>query len=435
MADVHVWHGGSDTAPYDTFAKAAASFFTAAGYGAVTDDIVVADDHYETLAANKNVTGGGTFPTQCRRVSSVNRTSGLPSMPSSAQIEDDGLITLYGNWSFENLWFKLSGQFKAQATSLRYTYFRNCIVDLTGTAAFGFTTTYVQVRFEGGAINALATSGSMDDMISAVMLGSSCEFFGTTFTSNGVTITKFVDWSTSGACLRFYGCDLSGVTCNRITDQTGIRYPSVKFEDCEMPTITTDFYPTGATLEDHEEVVAFSNIAEGENLANRILAKHAFGRAETDRVVYRKKGSGDPDKNTYSLRIDSDGNPTDPARPFKLKMISLPLVANASEISVEIARDGSSTPFTNQDAWIEVARPSNSNNSLLWDSGRSASLMDTPVNWPVSSAKWEGLGGTNIAQTLSCSLTGTAKLGRAHIYVCFAVPSDGVNVCMKPRIA
>lgn len=83
MATLHVWHGGSNTSPYDTWAKAATTMATALAAATNADTILAADDH--AFTANANITW--TFPTSPGlRVISTNRTSGLPSPGATESI-------------------------------------------------------------------------------------------------------------------------------------------------------------------------------------------------------------------------------------------------------------------------------------------------------------------------------------------------------------
>lgn len=80
MANKKVWHGGSNTAPYETWATAATSIATAAAAAGLNEAVEVADDHTGDASGTTALTipfaGTSAAPTLCY---TVNRATGLKS--------------------------------------------------------------------------------------------------------------------------------------------------------------------------------------------------------------------------------------------------------------------------------------------------------------------------------------------------------------------
>ena len=85
MANIRVWDGGSNTSPYDTWAKAATAIQTALTAWSSGDQVWVASDHDEKWSANTTLTIGSATKADQALVISVNRTD-----DSYQNMEDGG---------------------------------------------------------------------------------------------------------------------------------------------------------------------------------------------------------------------------------------------------------------------------------------------------------------------------------------------------------
>lgn len=93
MAARYVYHGGSNTSPYDTWAKAATTLATAITGSAAGDDFWVASDHSETQASVLTLSFNSSI-TSPQRCISVNRAGSTP--PVAADILAGATITTTG---------------------------------------------------------------------------------------------------------------------------------------------------------------------------------------------------------------------------------------------------------------------------------------------------------------------------------------------------
>lgn len=94
MADIYVNDGGSNTSPYDTWAKAATLLATALGVDAAGDSVYVDSTHIETTSGSVTWPMAGTAANPVRVVS-ANAGSGAPPNTSAtgASIETTGTTT------------------------------------------------------------------------------------------------------------------------------------------------------------------------------------------------------------------------------------------------------------------------------------------------------------------------------------------------------
>lgn len=93
MADRYVYHGGSNTSPYDNWAKAATTLTSALSGSAAGDDFWIASDHSESTAGAVTLTFPGTSASPNRCIS-VNRAGSTP--PVAADILAGGVVTTTG---------------------------------------------------------------------------------------------------------------------------------------------------------------------------------------------------------------------------------------------------------------------------------------------------------------------------------------------------
>ena len=105
MANKKVWHGGSNTAPYETWETAATSIATAADAAAIGEAVEIADDHTGdssgTTVLSIAFSGTADAPTLCYV---VNRATGLKSNTrvlvkrtgNSGAIQVTGCAHVYG---------------------------------------------------------------------------------------------------------------------------------------------------------------------------------------------------------------------------------------------------------------------------------------------------------------------------------------------------
>lgn len=93
MANFYVRSGGSNTAPYDTWAKAATTLAVALAAGAAGDDFWVSEDHSESTAGAVAIASPGTIGTPCRIIC-VNHLGSTP--PVAADITTGAIVASTG---------------------------------------------------------------------------------------------------------------------------------------------------------------------------------------------------------------------------------------------------------------------------------------------------------------------------------------------------
>ena len=427
---VHVWNGGSNTSPYDTWAKAATTLETGCGYGTYTDDVWMADDHAEDPAGLATFVSGGTYTTGTRRIFSVDRATDLPSVAQNPQVNNStGDIYFNGDWYIENCWFRTqAGNIRANSGSFM-TRLWNTKLDITGTGySLDFLANAGNIFMVGGSVNHLTSSGTITRFIDLSGSNVQCTFQGVTFTA-ATLVDDFVFISQAQGQGNFVGCDLSGMSVTNLQGSSGVVYlggGGVRFLDCEPPGTLTNYYGWGsAGYALQSDFAKFNNA-----MSLEVHNANGMGQLDTEKSIYRTGGAG------LSMKLGTIGITFMDAVAISVghKLISLPIPASAVSVDIEIARDGSSTPFTDHDVWPCVSRPKSGNVAHIWDRGGAASERTSPSDWPSSSVAWTGLSGTSVRQTMSVNLSGSSKDGRGHIWVFFAVDNDAVYLDVSPTI-
>jgi hypothetical protein len=406
VATYYVWGGGSNTAPYDTWAKAATTVTTVLGVPATSSDtILIASDNTNTAGAaitwSLPTSGPGL------RIISTDRGTGAYTPGATVEVgAASAAFSINGYGSFYGL--NIVGgtnnntacdiAIGTASTSSHGLSFEDCnltIASINSTAVIllcGTSSNTTFDEFECIFKNCVFKFNNAGQGFSA-RLGSFV-FVGCSLDNTGSAPTNvFTIPGNSNSCaISCVGCDWSGVSWTNIaTIAESVACASLSFWGCKFPSGWGTVTGAGASILGNYELFV-SDCSSGDT--------HGFfgyytpqGQAVLDTGIYYTSGAA-----AASWAITTTSLAT-PASPFMTPWIDL-YNTGTSAITpyIEILRNNDSTSAWNDaQVWIEVAAKTNSGGTL-------ASVTDdraSPTAAGAAQANGAGLGSWT-GETGSC---------------------------------
>jgi hypothetical protein len=441
MANYFVASTGSNTAPYDTWAKAATALATALA-AATADGDVIAIDVAEVPAANKEQAADTTytFAANVTLVSSTN--SGTSTITPSAMSTTTWIgnsttnrsITLAGAFrvSVVGITFRTAGStadslFMAQTDGMQVT-FEDCYF------WHGNSSTGSSIRF--GAVDAqtcviarnctfrLGNAAQSVNIMGKVFIegGFAPSGLGSTPTA-GLFTASVVD--PAGGYLEIDGLNMSSLGANPIIgDCTTTALQAV----IKRSKLGTSFVPLATQTTGNRSGAEVTLIDCHSGDTHGFFGYYnALGSLVTDTGIYLTAGAA-----AASWKLTTTAN-AGPSSPFVTPWFSGYNADISTSITpwIEALRDGSATPYTDAELWAEfMAKNSSGFPAASFFTDRLA-LGGTPASQPagVGTGSWTGEGGTAVTMKLDSGAAFTPdEVGDISGRVGFAVPSATVYI-------
>ena len=446
MATYFVAAGGSNTAPYDTWAKAATSLQTALTaastngdriiiqYNGVpsTDSELAADVTY-TAAADVTVIsasndGGSAFtPTAM----GVNNWIGHETLNRSITIAGGFVIAFVG------VTIRIAGStvdyFTANADN-QTLILRNSRLDFVNTGALrirlgnignaGFNYRYVldntTIKF-GSSTQGIECGGALD-------------FTGVTIDASGSSPSVlFIPTSSeNGGIVTLHGCDFSGITGSLVGAMTG-GSRSFRFYGCRLGSGVVPLDAQTVNNQSAVEVELLDCSAGDEHYHHAYY--NALGSMVVDTGIYANDGAKYDGANGCSWKVITSGLASR-ANPFVTPWMSKHH-AGTSAITprIEILRNGSATAYTDDEVWGQWSVKATAGASLASLYSDRVAVGGTGTAQPagVGLAGWTGESGTAWSGKLEpLSAITPAEIGDIAARICVGEPS--VTVYADPTI-
>lgn len=361
MATYFVASGGSNTAPYDTWAKAATSLQTALTAATSTGDIVVLQydgvpsgdaevsgtttwtfgGHIALICASND--GGSSYtPTPMGETGWIGHSTAARTINFAfgafrvfifgLTVRNHGTATVQWGTSDGSHAECVAGKFWSSSTSASVAWW-------LGAANNGYT------HFVAWEFKAARTSTTSDTyVIRARCDFDDCPFIAATATSGGFLTDAAAAWP---SVARFTGCDFSGMPSSLTYVGNNTRgHSQFVFDRCDL-SVSPTMMATQSTVPNRgsAEVYVLDCNAGDTHLAYEY--RNAFGSLVLDTSVYYTTTG-------YSWKIDTTAN-CSYFTPFIAPIFGV-YHAGTSAITpyVEILRDGSTTPYQNDEIWLQV---------------------------------------------------------------------------------
>ena len=439
MTIYRYWTGGSNTAPYDTWAKAATTF--EAVRAAATADGDQVRVHYtsrEELAANTTY----SFAAHVSVVSVDKDNSDAPTpMGTSGWIGSSSAnrnVTLGGAKKIFLSGLTLrtvggvltvnnndGGHFEAENFRMWNSSTSSSVDHAIGGTSNSYT------KLTGFIFDCDRTSGNTDRIRYAgrVEINNSQWAISTSHVSSGIVLDPSAD---THAQVDFVGCDFSGYPSGTTLVANMARAPSeYRFVQCKLPPNYV-VLATQTTVPNKGSARAWVlDSAQGDT--HGLIGYHdAFGSAVTSTAVYV---TGGPSGQSWKITTTANCSFY---TPFATPWID----AHNSSLSaatrrIEILSDGSATPYTDAEVWAEFSAKTTSGTTLASfygdRKGVLASAADQAAGAGLSS--WSGESGTAWSGKCDSGVAITAtSVGGISGRICVGLPSVGGTLYVDPFI-
>lgn len=448
MARFFVSSSGSNTAPYDTWAKAATSLQTALTAATGAGDIVALDvagvpsgdaEH----AGNTTYTFAGNIALVCSTNSgtstitptAMGATSWVGNSTTAQTLAFAGAFKVYifgltmsgsgsvnlihtinttdgGDFVLEScraLYQSTVGSYRVQfgnATNqyietTNFVYDNNRDVDSNSFLAFGCKSYHV--GFFADMLGGIGTNSFMYDLNLTSAAASSVDvtFVGGNFESVGSTATLVGACSRSPSDFRFVQCRMpAGIAMLASQSPANRSAAHVWLNDCHSGDVHTQF-------EYH----------------------NAFGSVVSDTGIYLTAGAA-----AQSWKITTTANCSF-YTPFQTPWIDwYNETMSAQAPYIEILRDGSATAYKDDQAWIDVMAKVTSGSVQSSISTDRMTLLGTPANQAAGAGtgSWTGASGT--AWSGKCAVASLTPVENGHIRARIAVGEPSITVYADPQI-
>lgn len=436
MAAYFVWSGAAGAGTGADYTNAFTTF--AAGVTAANaagDQIRVADDHAEDLAADTTYTFLESIQVLC-----TNRGTGLIS--TGARI---------GHTS-SNFSITLAGAFKVFIYGIRWQIAGSVNETLTINSSDGghfelhscelySTNTNSALTIAVGISNASGNNYTRfkDCLVrfghasQNLLLRQTVEFEGLTVDSAGTAPTVLIESSGTGGRVRFYASDLSFVTGTLIGDFAGQTSIFEFFQSKLGAGVTVLATQTTVTNKGSARATLY-DCASGDQHYH-LADFDAFGSLTVDTGIFANDGASYDGTNRHSWKIITTANCSF-FTPYCSPWFGRYHAAVAAVTpSIEILRDGSATAYQDDEIWGEFMAKVTSGSTKGTMVHDRMTILGTPADQAggVGLSGWTGEGGTAWSGKLAPGATVTpAEIGHFMGRVCVGEPS--ITVYVDPAV-
>lgn len=448
MADYFVASGGSNTSPYDTWAKAATSLQTALTAASSTGDRVIIQ-HNAVPSGDAEVAGNTTYTVAAHiAVIAASNDGGSSFTPTPMATSNwignsttNRSITLAGAFRvyFYGITFRTAGSTSVQIllanTNTAHQEFEDCYLWMGNTGV----NSYLAVG-NGGAdgrsfarlINCTFRFGTTNGQIR----NRKCRTFiegGSVSSAGSAPTTLFESDSSGGYMIDVEGMDLSHVT-GTLAAANSSGPMTVWLKNCKLGSGVTPL--AAGTTRSGNTVWMFDCAAGDEHYHLRY--DDAFGSLTVDTGIYANDGAQYDGTNRCSWKIVTTANCS-----FWTPFVSpwfdvFNSTLAALTPSIEILRDGSTTAYQDDEVWGEWAFKSTagSTQSTIVNDHKSLVASAAAQANGVGTSGWTGEGGSAWSGKLQPAGTITpAEIGHIRGRVCVGRPSSTVFVDPQTRLA
>ena len=440
---------GSNTAPYDTWAKAATSLATIAAIDAAGDTVYVASTHSETLGTNPAYSWAGTSAAPVRIIC-ADKTSGAPPTTGAtgATIATSNGVALSlaaaGVAYFYGLTFSVGGGGATNANitpcSAAPCEFDTCNFVINNTGAGSL----INIAVNGILClfsNCTAKFGHALQGVSLAGFGASMTWAGGSIDAASAAISKLFVAVSAGSNVRVVGVDLSACSSSFNPVATTAANIVVDMIECKLPASWSGT-PNGSTGGIGTRVSMYQCDSAG--VTTTVNVGDAYGTITSNTTVVMTGGASDG-TTQLSWQLASNSQ-TSLATPLKSewravwvdttvsKTLTWNYVADANIAAGQGA--GTANAFQNNQVWVELLYLGSATSPL---GSYASSAPSTPVaaasDNGSGSASWTTTGLTT-PKTGVCSVTFTTGLkGPMLARICVGAASKTIYADPSPTLA
>ena len=409
MATYFVASGGSNTAPYDTWAKAATSLATALAAATTAWDIIAiqydgvpsgdaelsADTTY-TAAANIAIissTNSGTAtitPTVMGTANWIGNSTTNRSVSLAGPLFN---VFVYGvtfrtaGTSNDSIFLGISDGMHLEMESC-YIYHGNSSPVSVIQLGVNSTTAY------NGYVKCINCTFRLGNTAQSIVVRSQTDLIGCTLSSDGSapeTVFRMTSSNMGSGSFECIGSDLSHAGSGYlISDSTVISFVA-KFTGCKLGTSFVPLAPQTNTNKSSAQVWIFDSSSSDQHY--HLGYSDALGDLTMSTGIYANAGAKYYGTNGYSWKIVTSAA-SSYYTPFVTPWIEqYHSATSAITPYIEILRDGSATAYQDDEVWAEFGAKTTTGSTLMSFSNDRMAIAGTPANQTASSlgaSDWTG---------------------------------------------
>lgn len=431
MADIFVYDGGSNTSPYETWAKASTTIATALGAAAAGDTIIAASDHSEAaIGASISANGIGTsaspliIKSQKRTDDTYeNMVTGGGRMVQSGTSSDWNL----GEWA---IWMGMD-IFVADnllATNAGTHQVIDSKLEVNDDFVAAEATQKSKVIFENvDYVQATLTAG--------LNMGR-CHFrwSGGSFTFNGGSLTTLIVLNTEGGSGIIEDVDLSVIPDSDFLIEADQGRAYYIFKRCLLNASPPTF--VNGTISNENYFAKFYSCSSSD-IVYQFHEASFYGTVDDDTANYLN-ATADGSVG-YSSKMVVNTTSLEFFKPLRFKLAEVWAAANPT-LTVEVITAG--VTLQDDEFWIEVEYPDgtikaqgNRMSSKVGATGEGDWMGDpnaAPANLTTSTESWTEVLASEVKQKIALTITGGGT-GVHTIWACGA-KAAGFTVYVDPKI-
>jgi len=441
MATIYCSHTGSNTAPYDTKAKAAKTLAAAIAAMTAAGDVILVDHTHtgdNALASDTSY----ILNYSCAIIAIDFSTDALAEMGTSAWI----------GHSSSNRWVRFTGAGNAthflRGLTLRETGGDNIEVNYGADSHMAVEACYFWlggsyassvIRLGAGSTTPATTTIArnctfrFDDVDGRIEVGGIVKMFGCSLAAESVAITALLDLSGVGGALYAEGCDFSDMGSGYLIDALNALSLSVTLVNCKLGS---GFVPLASQTGFAPELYLY-NCNAGD--VHYFFGHYdPLGSCVAYTSIHANDGPTYDGATEFAWRIDTTARAT-LYNPYISPWVST-YHDGTSAITprLEILRDGSSTAFDDDEVWGEFSYQGTSGYPISTIVNDRVTLLGTPAAQAtgMGTGSWTGESGTAWSGKLAPASSITpAEIGELRARVCVGLASATVYVDPQIRIS
>ncbi len=436
MANLYVASTGSNTAPYDTWAKAATAPLTATAAAAAGDTIyqhaetfTIAADTTYTLAAGVRwlcTNDKANEPPQTSSTSGIIDGSGTAGVDINVQ----GGPAIIAGLTFKAGNGATASSIAIASSDLDSITMQNCLFELAGTSGSSYIV-FGSISLSRSECRAVNCSVKFGGTTQGLSIGGRVWLYGGTYpASTGSVPATLFEYTTRTAGFWAEGVDFSNQTSGTLVGAPGSGglSPTLNFSRCKMSAATLSAALTVAGSE------LFLYDCSSTDVHYQFAHYNYLGSTTVSTSIYANDGAEyESTGNKTSWVVAGNAN-TNRGAPYVSPWFSrYNELTAAITPEIEILRDGSASAFTDVEVWGEwlVKTVGGSPLTTLYSDFGGHLSAGTAQGSGVGLTGWTGESGTAWSGRLECPSVTPAEIGHITARV---VVAGNYTVYVDPQI-
>ncbi len=432
MADIFCDDGGSNTAPYETWAAAATTFLVAVDAASAGDRLMIGHDHNEDPGGSVTYAFPGTAASPNVVLSALSSAGGSTvtyTVASGVQLDTDTSgnfdIVMNGHAHVYGFNMIVGDDFISSGSPARIIL-EDCEIELTGTSsnvttgsASGqnvFELRDTDLNYSGGG----ASSGF--SMNSPVNL----RWSGGTISWSGTQPTALFDAFDEMTLVHLSGVDLSAIS-SALVDVSSAGDINFEMHHCLLHASVA---LTTGTIASQGTTVLMSGCDDSTgNDLYRLEYVDFWGSTVHDDAIFRDDGASDGD-NPISWKMVSTANAVEFSVPTKSPPIYSWIDATGSTTFTVNLNWDSASDLQDDEVWLEIEfLEASADTDSAFADDRMTDITSTPADQDNNSEAWTGTSGFSNENQQEVAVTATVnRVGPVIARVCLAKPSTTIYV-------